>query len=127
MLPRFAFVCLVLELQVITGFHSQSAWILKSPMRDIRPCESRCLMSRNCGQNTETTRDVSPITRRDLMLNAATLGSLLLAPQNVYADMTLETFKRAYYRYVPRIEAGIKVSTSDYVDHVYFICVCCRA
>ena len=101
------YVCLVFELQVIAGFHTQSAWNFKTLMRNTWPCDFRCLLSKNHGQNTEeTTRDVSPLPRRDLFVHAATLGSLLLAPQIVFADMTLETFKRAYYRYVPRIEAG---------------------
>lgn len=46
------------------------------------------------------------IKRRDLLFSGFALGSLLVMPQNTFADMTLETFKRAYYRYVPRIEAG---------------------
>jgi hypothetical protein len=41
-----------------------------------------------------------------LLFSGFALGSLLVMPQNTFADMTLETFKRAYYRYVPRIEAG---------------------
>jgi hypothetical protein len=101
-----AYVFLVFELQVITGFHSQSAWNSKAPMRDIKTCEFRCLLSKNWCQNTQAVQEISQMPRRDLMFHAATLGSLLLSPQIVFADMTLETFKRAYYRYVPRIEAG---------------------
>ena len=46
------------------------------------------------------------VARRDIGLLAAFCGGIMLRPPTAFADMTLETFKRAYYRYVPRIEAG---------------------
>ena len=112
-----AYVCLFFELQVIAGFQAQSAWNIKSTRREIMPRVSMCLPTKNRGRTAEEI--VSLLPRRDLLIHTATLGSLLFTPQIVLADMTLETFKRAYYRYVPRIEAGTKTSICKYEIDVH--------
>ena len=48
------------------------------------------------------------IGRRDMLVRTG-LAPLILGasfPRNSFADMTLNSFKRAYFRYAPRIEEG---------------------
>eukprot|EP00961_Rhodomonas_salina_P157995 2126698-Rhodomonas_salina.2 len=52
-------------------------------------------------------RDVQPeVSRRALLGSALVFGTGFLSAQPAAADMTLNSFKRAYFRYVPRIEQG---------------------
>lgn len=47
------------------------------------------------------------VGRRGALLLAGAGAALFpLLPQEVAADMTLNSFKRSYFRWVPRIEAG---------------------
>ena len=46
-------------------------------------------------------------TRRGAVLAGAGIALLPLLPKEAAADMTLNSFKRSYFRWVPRIEAGI--------------------
>ena len=68
-------------------------------------CSSRRAFCKNAVMELEKESNCE-ISRRDVMFAGAAIVSLLTFPKTSSADMTLETFKRAYYRYVPRIESG---------------------
>jgi hypothetical protein len=49
---------------------------------------------------------ISAMPRRDVVAFGFGSALLTLLPSEACADMTLNSFKRAYFRWVPRIEAG---------------------
>ena len=97
----FAFLLFHFSETQCFSLHSTHTLSRQSPMhwqsRARTPATSFCMT----GANVWTE-----VKRRDLLFSVAAFSSLLVHPQVSFADMTLETFKRAYYRYVPRIEAG---------------------
>jgi hypothetical protein len=94
---------LVSEANEAHGFLSQPTHILRAPSTASWSPSGRMDGSWVCTMKANSEMEIK---RRDMLLSGFALGSLLVMPQNTFADMTLETFKRAYYRYVPRIEAG---------------------
>ena len=82
-----------------------SGWAGLSPQHGMHP--ARCDGGgAACGATAAAAPAV--VGRRDALLRAGAGAALLplLLPQHAAADMTLNSFKRSYFRWVPRIEAG---------------------
>ena len=79
------------------------AWMTAPPLNHALQTVGGVAAARACAASP---RGGGAIARRQALAAGFGASLLTLMPSETHADMTLNSFKRAYFRWVPRIEAG---------------------
>jgi len=79
------------------------AWISAPASQALRTSGIR---SASTSRREGTCKELSMVTRREAVALGIGTSIVTCLPLDAGADMTLNSFKRAYFRWVPRIEAG---------------------